>query len=150
MSNGDYRPLYEARKRYEWQKNLAGEYADQARAIAKRKGGNLWGLGKVNPDWARSILQSGKTFPHPLPQEAIGDGPPMLQPAHIESRARRWMVKLLLDHYFQVAYWHRTGEKWVPYAIAHGGHVDKIEPVKAPWLIPPLKAPWDNRQGKRA
>ena len=70
------------------------------------------------------------------------NGVPMLPPSIIEARARRWLAKLMLDHYFQVAYWYKTGERWVPWVIAHGGHVDKIEPVNAPWLIEPVNKPW--------
>lgn len=139
MTRGDYRPYYEQRKAYEWERNLRGELADQARQVASKYSDSqakLWVSGKVRPEWVRELLASGKPFPQTLPKEAIGDGVPMLIPAHIEARARRWMAKLMLDHYFQVDYYHRTGEKWVPWVIAHGGHVDKIDPVNAPWLLP--------------
>ncbi len=139
MLNGDYRPWYDRRKEYEWRKNLSGEYADQA---TKRNYGNdtnakLFASGKLDPEkvarWLAGEIEDIK--------ECVaenGKGVPMLIPAHIDARARRWLAKLMLDHYWQVDYYYRTGEVWVPYAIAHKGHVDRIDPVQAPWLIKPV------------
>lgn len=147
MTHGDYRPWYEKRKAYEWRRNLNGELADQATNLLKQrdwrgdKGATLWLKGKVSPEWAAKIVMSGSGFPM-RPEVDEKNGVPMLPPSIIEARARRWLAKLMLDHYFQVAYWYKTGERWVPWVIAHGGHVDKIEPVNAPWLIEPVNKPW--------
>jgi len=141
MSKGDYYPLYLARKDYEWRRNLAGELEDQAKP--KYSDGTtsaLWVGGRINPEWARAILADGLSFPQTINEKteykgikALGQGPKMLPPAHIDARAKRWLAKLMLDHYWQVAKWYHTGERHVPYAIAHMNHMDRIEPINAPW-----------------
>jgi len=145
MVDGDYRPWYERRKVYEWRKNLEGKNAEVALESAKGYGKNtsayLWASGKMDPRkvalWlAGEIKVKSPEKPAELLAEG-GRGVPMIPPSHVEARALRWLAKLLLDHYWQVAYYYRTGQVWVPYAIAHLGHVDRIDPVEAPWLIRP-------------
>lgn len=61
-------------------------------------------------------------------------GAPMLPPAHIHARARRWIVKLFLSHYQYVAYRYQYGQDPpAPYATAKAGHADLIVPPNLPW-----------------
>lgn len=91
------------RKAYEDAKNERGDYADQAKAIVKRKG-YAKGTG------ALKTCEEGK-----------------LPPTMIESRVRRWAAKLFLAHYWQ------HGRELAglavpdPYPIAHLGHAHKID-----------------------
>jgi hypothetical protein len=145
MVDGDYRPWYERRKLYEWRKNLDGKNTEVALKSAKQYGKDtvayMWASGKMDPRkvalWLTGELKV-KNPERPVELAAEdGRGLPMIPPAHVEARTLRWLAKLLLDHYWQVAYYYRTGQVWIPYAIAHLGHVDKIDPVEAPWLIRP-------------
>lgn len=145
MVDGDYRPWYERRKLYEWRKNLEGQNAEVALKSAKQYGRDttayLWASGKMDPKKVAMWLAGEFRVRNPeKPVELVakdGQGLPMIPPAHVEARTLRWLAKLILDHYWQVAYYYRTGQVWVPYAIAHLGHVDRIDPVEAPWLIRP-------------
>ena len=52
----------------------------------------------------------------------------MLPPAHIHARAKRWVVKLFLAHWHEVAFCERLGTMPPkPYVIEHCGHIHKIE-----------------------
>jgi hypothetical protein len=145
MVDGDYRPWYERRKMYEWKKNLEGRNAEVALQSARQYGKDttayLWASGKMDPRKVALWLTGQLEVKNPQrPVELVAEddrGLPMIPPSHVEARALRWLAKLILDHYWQVAYYYRTGQVWVPYAIAHLGHVDRIDPVEAPWLIRP-------------
>lgn len=150
MVEGDYRPWYDKRKAYEWEKNFRGENAKVALARAKEYGKDteayLWASGALDPAKVREFLADPKPFtPGRLGglMAEPGKGVPMIPPAHVEARARRWLAKLMLDHLWQVHYYYTTGQVWVPYVIAHKGHVDRIDPVQAPWLIKPVNKPWE-------
>jgi hypothetical protein len=73
--------------------------------------------------------------------QIMGKGPdqwtspiPMLPPAHIHARARRWTVKLLLSHFQYVYYrYHYGQEPPAPYVMAKAGHADLIVPPNLPW-----------------
>jgi len=146
MVDGDYRPLYERRKTYEWRKNLEGKNAEVALENAKGYGKDtaayMWASGQMDPHKVAQWLAGKLEVKDPTkPVELVADdgkGVPMIPPAHVEARTLRWLAKLILDHYWQVSYYYRTGEVWVPYALAHMGHVDKIDPVEAPWKIRPV------------
>ena len=106
-----YGKLYERRKAYEAAKNAAGDYADQARAILAGK--------NVKDAKLKAFLEAGR----------LSDG-------HIDNRARRWAVKMLLSHFHYVCYKVERGiAPPLPFAIAHGGHADWIAPPH-PELIP--------------
>ena len=145
MVEGDYRPWYERRKMYEWRKNLGGKNAEVALKSAKQYGKDtsayMWVSGRMDPRKVAVWLTGELKVKSPeKPVELVaedGQGVPMIPPSHVEARTLRWLAKLLLDHYWQVAYYYRTGQVWVPYALAHLGHVDRIDPVEAPWLIRP-------------
>lgn len=60
-----------------------------------------------------------------------GQGLPMLPPAHVHARARRWVVKMFLSHMFDVWYELEKGVRPPdPWVIVHGGHVHVIDPPR--------------------
>jgi hypothetical protein len=100
-----YGKLYRERKALEIARNDRGELAEQA----ERKLKNF----KIGADTdAHKWYTSGK-----------------LPPAHIDERARRWVVKLFLAHYHHVAYEVEFGCKPPrPYVMEFGGHAHEIAP----------------------
>lgn len=123
--NDIYGKFYESRKKYEQEKNEAGEYAEQARMKLEN-----FRIGKETE--AYKWYSQGK-----------------LPPAHIHARARRYAVKIFLSHLHEVWYWHAFGQPAPrPYAIAHLGHAHDIKPpffdpatfpLRDPLLPPPRK-----------
>jgi len=72
---------------------------------------------------------------YPPRAEATGrPGLPMLPPAHIHARARRYAVKLFLSHYHHVAYEVATGQKPPkPYVLDRiPGHTHYVAPPNWP------------------
>ena len=130
-----YGQVFAARKRLEWERNLAGEFAAQAEVKAKAVGDGTtaikWYSGAVDPGWARATLESGAGWPEKMPAAAASSSNfPMLPPAHIHSRARRYAVKLFLSHYHYVGYriLHGTPPP-LPYILTQeGGHAHFIAP----------------------
>lgn len=100
-----YGQLYKERKALETMKNENGDYADQAAKILKEK--------NFSKDTAtKKLLLEGK-----------------LSPAHINSRAKRYAVKIFLTHFFEACYIYVNQEQPpVIYPIAHMDHEDYIEP----------------------
>lgn len=78
-----YTQLFRRRRDYEMKLNEAGAYADQAANCLKR---HNW-----NPDGTPYWYYSRGFLPY----------------MHIKRRARRWVVKVFLAHYHQVAYYER-------------------------------------------
>lgn len=75
-----------------------------------------------------------------------GQGQQMLPPNHINSRARRWMVKLFLSHAHFVGHWLATGNLAPsPYPIEHCGHTHVIPPYNMGEIVG-LQEAWDERQ----
>ena len=123
-----------SKKRRYWEKNLNGEYSDAAlknvmqKNIGKSTAAYTWYSGKVDPEWARERLKVGK-----FPTDAKGfpktdAGTPMLPPAHIHARARRWVAKLFLSHLFEVWYVTEKGHKPPePFVLTMENHNRKIE-----------------------
>jgi hypothetical protein len=107
VSNNDkdvYGKIYKQRKDYEMAKNEAGDYADQAKAKLEK-----YKIGKDTD--AYKYYSEGK-----------------LPPAHIQSRAKRYAVKIFLSHLFDVWYkLDRGQEPPKPYALAILGHAHEIE-----------------------
>lgn len=96
-----YGKIYKIRKEYEQQKNENGDYAEQAELKANKVGKNTE---------AYKCYSKG-----------------MLPPAHIQSRAKRYAVKIFLSHLFSVWYELEHGEKPPkPYAIAILNHAHEI------------------------
>jgi hypothetical protein len=105
-----YGPLYKERKAFEEANNEAGLNAEEALA---RK------------DRFRKTTDAYKAY-------AAGKFPP----AHIDARARRWVVKLFLSH-LQAVWWELdTGEKPPkPYILTkEGGHAHEVRPPN--WPMP--------------
>jgi len=102
--NDVYGKLYKQRKEYEQVKNEAGEYAEQAkRKLTETK------IGKDTDAYKSYII--GK-----------------LPPAHIQSRSKRYAVKIFLSHLHEYWYEHHYGQKPpAPYPIAILGHAHKID-----------------------
>lgn len=139
--NDHYGHLIDARREYEWKRNIAGVYADQATGQLERKriGKNTeayaWYAGKyrLRPDDLAVALSGTNELKAILPERRDDDGVPMLPPGHILARSKRFAVKLFLAHYHAVAYeLHHGRPSPQPYAIAHLGHVDEIPPYNWP------------------
>lgn len=108
FSNQDecfYGKLYRERKAEEVARNDAGELAEQAKMALAAK--------RYRDDTkAKGCYESGK-----------------LPPAHVDARARRWVVKLFLSHWHQVAFRDAFGvDPPKPYAIDILKHGHMIEP----------------------
>lgn len=104
-----YGRLYKERKAYEIRRNEAGELAGQAAAALQKH--------RYGSDTAAS--------------QAYAKG--MLPDAHIHARAQRWVVKLFLSHWHQVAYEAAYGVPPAhPYAVAIMRHGDLIPPPNWP------------------
>lgn len=100
-----YGKLYQERKAIEIARNERGELANQAKSALERKN-----YSKDTEAYKAYIR--GK-----------------LPPAHIDARARRWVVKLFLAHYHQVAFETMYGKKPpLPYAIEYLGHAHLLVP----------------------
>jgi hypothetical protein len=98
-----YGKLYLERRAAENAANQGGKFAQQARRELERPGLDAF---------ARRRYEKGK-----------------LPPGHIDSRARRWAVKLFLAHYHHVAWTLATGTPPVkPYAIGILGRGEYIAP----------------------
>lgn len=99
-----YGPLYQKYKAKLVERNEAGEFKDAAIEGASR-------VGKKTE--AYKYYVDGK-----------------LPPGHIHARALRWLSKLFLAHYFEVAHWEEYGvEAPNPYVFEHmTGHSHKIDP----------------------
>lgn len=132
-----YGKWYAYRKGYEWRRNLSGELADQAERkmrempVDSTTNAYLWYTGRISPDWAKHQIAAQKPFPLNLPKEAMLDTPgiPLLPPAHIHSRARRYAVKMFLSHCVEVSNWLNHGQLGpMIYIIAKENHADYIYP----------------------
>lgn len=100
-----YGVWYDKFKLREIQKNENGEFAEQAKA----------GLNRVG-----AATESAKHY---------REG--KLPPGHIDARARRWIAKLFLSHYWEVRYRAEFGrEPPRPWIIEKGGHADFIMPPR--------------------
>lgn len=80
-----YGQLYRKRKAYEIEMNEAGMYHELAEEHIRDR------------DYKKGTV----------PYSYYSNG--MLCPGHLESRARRWAVKIFLTHYHQVAYYEKHG-----------------------------------------
>lgn len=133
-----YGRFYAYRKAYEWRRNIRGDLADQGAAklakyaIGKSTNAYQWYSGRVNPEWVAAVFSNGESFPATLPSNSLnmaGVVTPMLPPAHIHARARRWATKLFLAHTVEVGFWLHHGVLAPPeYAFAHLGHKDYVYP----------------------
>ena len=116
-----YGSLYKERKEYETKKNENLEYKDQAARAIRNKNFNKNSI-------AYSYYIKG-----------------MLPPAQIAARAKRWTVKIFVEHVFEAMYIYKHGE--LPptvFPISRLGHVDYIEPEV------PFETELKFKPGKRA
>ena len=131
-----YGTMFVNRKADEWEKNLNGEYSEIATQklaninIGKGTNAYKWYSGQVDMNWIKELRENNESFPESIPKKAlIVNGIPMLPPAHIHARARRYAVKIFLSHLFEVMfmnYHHARPPK--PYIIQHGGHSRYMPP----------------------
>ena len=143
--NDYYGKVFISRKEYEWNKNLNGDYADQAfKILEKKKIGTdtlayRFYSGICNPSEIKALLADKGVPQNYKPKVVIAKaddgtthvvgGVRMLPPAHIHSRAKRYAVKLFLSHLHHVWYeMHYGVEPPKPYPIAHLEHTDFIPP----------------------
>jgi len=127
-----YGRIYRERKDYEWMRNLRGELAEHAateltrKKIGKATDAYAWYSGQCSSSLAADLLESGKTPTASACRD--NEGTPMLPPAQVQARAKRYAVKLFLAHLYQR--WREQEGLPVasPYAIAHQGHAHWIEP----------------------
>jgi hypothetical protein len=138
-----YGHIWQKRRKLEISKNMKGDYSVQAGLVLEKK--------RIGPDTEAYQWLIGKypAFIWPqmeglaLPQRAEllkslkghKDSIPMLPPAHIHARAKRYAVKLFLAHYHEMGYKLELGsEPPLPYPIAILNHDirNKIEPFVDP------------------
>ena len=131
-----YGQLYLQRKAYEWEKNLKGDYADQAAVKAEIVGKTTkaiqWNTGRFSADHVREAMVKGILLSSLDHNKELGHGVQMLSPGHIMERSKRWATKLFLAHYHHVG-WVRVLRKEPvnPYPIEHLGHAHVIGPERA-------------------
>lgn len=100
-----YGRLYRERKAYEVEKNLNGDYADQAAAALEK-----YNIGKDTDAY-----------------KAYSEG--RLPDAHINRRAQRVAVKIFISHLFEAMWYHEYHEEpEKPYVLQYLGHSDYIYP----------------------
>lgn len=136
--NDFYGRFYAYRKAIEWRRNVAGTLADQAAEklkkyrIGQTTNAYKWYAGRISPEWVQLVFHNNESFPATLPSNSLNPADvitPMLPPAHIHARARRWTAKLFLSHTVEVGFWLTHGELApAQYAFAHLGHTDYVFP----------------------
>lgn len=137
--NDVYGKVYLERKTFEWENNLTGKLSDQATAAIDRRNIDKSTItyrfysGQMSPTVIRRMVEAGTLIPQTFAATDEGDEIPMLPPAHIHSRAKRYAVKLFLAHFHHVAFVLANGEEPPkPYVIEHGGHTHYIAPPNWP------------------
>lgn len=129
-----YGQLYLQRKKYEWDRNLAGDNSDTATAILKTRSFSKttdtysWYSGQCSAELAKKLLDAKQPLSVALCCVGQPDGTPMLSPAHIDMRARRYAVKMFLSHLHQR--WREAEGLPVPEPFAIGilKHGHRIDP----------------------
>jgi hypothetical protein len=140
-----YGRLFRERKAKEIERNVSGQNAQKAQDSLRSD--KMRGLGKDTDcrKWLEGWFKPTgieATEDHVVADNEVeaagwiylevgpgGGGIPMLPPAQIHARARRWVVKLFISHWHQAAYrLHFRKDPPKPFAIEHGGHAHFIEP----------------------
>lgn len=125
-----YGKHYAKWKNKEWDDNTAGKLADVAERDSarydKKTDAYLWTSGCFAPEHV-PIIQACPAAKRAKVIEDLkrgpGEGLPMLPPSHIHARARRKVMKLFLEHTYQVFYESQIGgEPPEPYVFEHLGH----------------------------
>lgn len=120
-----YGHIYADRWSWEWEKNLNGEYADEAdrqlnkKNYAKNTVAYKYMSGQVSPELIRTIRATEGRPPTPAEINADDNvGVQMLSADHIKNRARRYAAKMFLSHLHHVMYEdYYSKEPPMPYAI---------------------------------
>jgi len=136
-----YGKLWKLHKDKLWGQNRAGEFAEQAAVDVDNKKYKAttqaikWVKGEYSTAGVEAWLAAGKGE-KPPEQASNGDGVPMLPPAQIHARARRWTVKLFVSHLHEVMHWDWYGKAPPnPYIFDHptiGEHVHLLKPQHWP------------------
>lgn len=131
-----YGKVLNERRAKEMQSNLNGEYSQKAIADQPRYNPSTeayaWVMGCYKAEDIKKLYEANMSLASPNIKKfkgEIGSGTPMLPPAHIVARARRYAMKLFLSHLHEV--WYETEFKQrvpVPFVIQHMGHVHRIDP----------------------
>lgn len=124
-----YGKIYKNRKIEETKRNISGANAEtaleisKARNLSKTADAKHWYSGTwiEMPKLQAAAKEMGFSA---LPTEPF----PMLSPAHIHARARRYTVKIFLAHLHDFWWEKATGTPApLPYPIAHLGHAHEIK-----------------------
>jgi hypothetical protein len=135
LRKDQYGDLYRKRRLYEWEKNFRGEYAEQAdMRIAIAKEGSptyLFLSGKIDPEKVRKSIVGGTAIAAANCLATRGRvGVKMLSPSHINQRAIRYTLKILLSHLYACWYEQEYGKPpKMPYAVTELGK-DYIAPYQ--------------------
>ncbi|MCP4540279.1 MAG: IS110 family transposase [Chloroflexi bacterium] len=134
-----YGHLWKKHKDKLWLQNMQGAFSKAATADVtsekydKKTQAIKWVRGDYSIEAVQAWLEVGKSE---KPPEVNGSGVPMLPPAQIHARARRWTVKLFMSHLHEVMHWDWYGEAPPhPYIFEHPGG-DKHVHLLAPPLWP--------------
>lgn len=130
-----YGQLFRERKKLEWERNLTGKNAEQARQDSKTYGPTTeayaWVNGCFKAEDIRRYVEAEKSMTQDDLKKMrgpVGSGTPMLPPSQMHGRARRWAVKIFISHLQQM--WYETEFKCRaprPFLIEHGGHAHEIQ-----------------------
>lgn len=128
-----YGHMFRERKSLEWDRNLSGHYASQVNedTYSKSTESYAWAVGCYASFDVAELLRTEGSLPLDKLKKIrrpAGEGTPMLPPAHIHARARRYAVKMFLSHLHEV--WYETHFKRRvpnPFVIEHLGHAHRIK-----------------------
>jgi hypothetical protein len=133
----EYGHLFTTRKIVEWERNLRGDYDLAAKSKMTAVGESTEAWSWYNGCYPSTRLDISKFLEcdmknRDLMLEGIkleaGKGTFMLPPAHIHARARRYVSRMFLSHYFEANYWLEYKKLApIPYILEHpkeqsGGH----------------------------
>jgi len=133
-----YGKLIHERMAYEWERNFTKDSKAEQDAIKARDAGTYgttteswaWVNGCYKREDVKARVQAGMSLAA-LELKNIkrkpGEGDPMLPPAQIHGRGRRFSMKIFLSHLHEVWYEHHFKERVPkPFVIEHLGHVHRI------------------------
>ncbi len=137
-----YGKLWKQQKDKLWLQNIAGEFSETAQAdVANKKYKDTtqalkWVRGDYSVKSVEAWLAAGKGEKPPVAVD-LGVGTPMLPPAQIHARARRWTVKLFLSHLHHVMHhdWYGVDPP-APYIFEHPGDTGQHVHLLTPPLWP--------------
>lgn len=131
-----YGGVYKKRLAYEWERNLAGLYKDQA-----DKGNDYYDDKTESIKWTKGCFKASDVKKYMDAKQSLaaasvksicgepGSGTQMLPPSHIKARAQRYAVKMFLSHLHQVMYEKHYGQPApIPYILTKEDHVHYIAP----------------------